>query len=301
MSRAAPVDVTVLTPSFGYGRFIEDGVLSVTGQEGLRVQHVVQDGGSTDETVDVLRKHDDEVEWWSEPDRGQSDALNKGLEKASGRWIAWLNADEFYLPGGLAALVREGDRTGADLVYGEVVYVDVEGRLTRLVSKHDFSAFVLRSYGCYIPSVSTIFRRSSLPPEPWDASLRMNMDWDLYLRLNSTNARFEFVKYAVGAFRLHPEQLTAAPFSQFADVYETLHARHHIDTSNNRKGRWLHRAMKVQSAGYVRELRTMRFRSADMRWFRSERARRDVDSFLRTNYRSRYRPTSPAAGAPGPR
>ena len=278
------VDVTVLTPSLGYGRFIEDAILSVAQQTGLHVQHVVQDAGSTDETVEVLRRHDGVLDWVSEPDRGQSDALNKGLRKARGRWVAWLNADEFYLPRGLAELVRHGDATGADLVYGDLIFVDVAGRLTRLVPKHDLSAFVLRSYGCYIPSVATIFRRSSLPSEPWDTALRMNMDWDLYLRLQSSGARFDYVKYPAGAFRLHPEQLTAAPFSEFSDIYETLFTRYEINPAHGRRGRWLHRAMKAQSGGYIRQLRAARFRSRDLRWFRSEDARGTYQHLLRTCY-----------------
>src|SRR4051794_22482734 len=117
-------DVTVITPSFGYGQFIEDAIRSVLGQQGLRVQHVVQDGGSTDATVDVLKTYSDEVDWVSHPDRGQSDALNEALERAKGTWVAWLNADEFYLPGGLAALVATGEKTSADVVYGDNVFVD---------------------------------------------------------------------------------------------------------------------------------------------------------------------------------
>ena len=92
--------------------------------------------------------------WRSEPDEGQSDALNRALARARGRWIAWLNADEFYLPDGLAALGREGDRTGADVVYGDTLFVDGDGRLTRLLPQHRFIAVVLRSYGLFISTVS---------------------------------------------------------------------------------------------------------------------------------------------------
>ena len=288
------VDVTVITPSFAYGRFIEDAILSVAQQTGLQVQHVVQDAGSTDGTVDILRRHDGVLDWAAEPDRGQSDALNKGLQKAKGRWVAWLNADEFYLPRGLAELVLHGDATGADLVYGDLVFMDVAGRLTRLVPKHDFSAFVLRSYGCYIASAATVFRRSALPSEPWDIELRMNMDWDLYLRLQSSGARFGYVKYPVGAFRLHPEQLTAAPFSEFSDIYDKLFTRYQINPAHSRRGRWLHGAMKAQSGGYVRQWKARKFRSRDLRWFRDEDARATVEQLVRTCY-GRHSSDSPRA------
>src|SRR4249919_3843647 len=110
------IDVSVLTPSYGYGRFIADSIESVIRQDGMRIEHIVQDGGSEDETLNVLRSYGDHVTWTSEPDKGQSDALNKALAMATGRWVAWLNADEYYLPGGLASLIQEGERSGTDVV-----------------------------------------------------------------------------------------------------------------------------------------------------------------------------------------
>ena len=118
------MDVSVLTPSYEYGRFIADGIESVIQQRGLRLQCIIQDAGSGDETLEVLRSFGDRVEWASETDLGQSDGLNRALAKATGDWIAWLNADEYYLPDGLRALVEEGDRSGADVVYGDCVTVD---------------------------------------------------------------------------------------------------------------------------------------------------------------------------------
>ena len=141
------VDVTVLTPSYNYGRFIEDALLSVRCQRGPSVEHVIQDGGSTDNTPQILADDSGHIDWTSEPDRGQSDALNRALSRATGRWIAWLNADEFYLPGSLACLVEQGERSGADVVYGECVIVDEAGSVVRLLPQYRFSSRVLRSYG----------------------------------------------------------------------------------------------------------------------------------------------------------
>jgi glycosyltransferase involved in cell wall biosynthesis len=279
------VDVTVLTPSFGYGRFIEDGILSVLHQNGVTVEHVIQDGGSTDETLAVLHRYDDVVDWRSEPDRGQSDALNRALRRARGRWIAWLNADEFYLPGGLAELVRKGDGTSADVVYGDNVFVDERGHILRLLPQHPFSLLILRLYGCYIPSSSTIFRRSSLPPDPWDATVRMLMDWDLYLRLAAAGARFEKVAYPVGAFRRHQHQVTSRPSSDFSDEYRRLHVRHGINPPSRRWGPWLHRSSKLRSGAYVRQLKARRVHGRGLRWFRSGPGRETFDRLLREAYR----------------
>ncbi len=182
---ASPVGdgVSVLTPSLNYADFIRDALLSVQGQTGLSLEHIVQDGHSTDGTVEVLRDFGPDVRWRSEPDEGQSDALNKALSRAGREWIALLNADEFYLPGGLEMLVEAGERTGADVVYGDCVFVDEEGRFLRLLAAHRFGRRTLRSYGCFIETCATLFRRSALSEGIWDVELRRIMDWDLFLDL----------------------------------------------------------------------------------------------------------------------
>lgn len=283
------IDVSVLTPSFGYGRFIRDNLLSVQGQEGVSVQHIVQDAGSTDETSDVLRGFGDAVEWVSEPDEGQSDALNRAVAKAEGRWVGWLNADEFYLPGALKALVERGDETGADVVFGDNVLVDGDGRLLQLLPQHRFSLLVLRLYGCYIASSSLLIRRAALPQEPWDRSLRMMMDWELYLRLDSIGARFVDLTYPTGAFRKHAERVTAAPSSDFAQEYARVFDRYGISPRTRRWGKWMHGAYKLASGSYRRQSRTRSFRGHDLRWFADGRGSETFARLMSTTYGS---PTS---------
>lgn len=272
------VDVTVLTPSRNYAAYIEDAILSVRGQKGLSVQHVVQDGGSTDGTPAVLSRHAAYVEWESEPDKGQSDALNHALAKASGPWVGWLNADEFYLPGGLAKLVMVGERTGADVVYGDCVVVDEVGAVSRLLAHYPFSARVLRNYGPCLSSCSAIFRRSALGKDPWDVGIKRVMDWDLYLKLLAAGATFRHVAYPVGAFRTHPNQVTAAPWQVWRDEDELMAARYGrpISLEDRWKAytRWrqLHRAQKLLSGAYQRERRARAFIGRDLRWFDSDQA-----------------------------
>jgi glycosyltransferase involved in cell wall biosynthesis len=244
---------------------------------------VIHDGGSVDGTVAVLRRYDHAVDWISEPDDGQSDALNKALQKARGRWVAWLNADEFYLPGGLAKLVRRGDATSADVVYGDVVFVDPTGRVARLLPQHPFSALILRLYGCYIPSSGTIFRRSSLPSNAWDVSLKMMMDWDLYLRLASQDAHFEKVNYPVAAFRRHAMQTTAHA-TDFTNEYARLFARYGISPASRRWGRWLHGLYKLASGAYLRQLRARRFSGLGLLWPRDPNDRAIFEELWKTCY-----------------
>jgi glycosyltransferase involved in cell wall biosynthesis len=286
----ASVDVSVLTPSLNYGRFIEDALVSVGRQAGLAVQHVVQDGGSSDETVQVLRRFGEHLEWTSEPDGGQSNALNRALERATGRWVAWLNADEFYLPGALARLMHRGDRTGADVVYGDSVLVDEQGRVTRLLPQHRFSARVLKEYGCYISTCSTIFRRSVLGRSPFDESVRRVMDWDLYMKLARGGARFVHVPYPIGAFRVHSDQVTAAPHHHFDRENASLAERHGrpADPGDRWKastiGRWMHPGYKVLDGAYVKQWRAREIRGCDLRWFREHVGTRCADALLTGSY-----------------
>jgi hypothetical protein len=200
--------------------------------------------------------------------------------------VAWLNADEFYLPEGLTTLVRHGDRTGADVVYGDNVFVDEEGRVTRLVPQHPFNLTILRLYGCFIASSSTIFRRTALPDPPWDLEARMIMDWELFMNLASRRARFSHVAYPVGAFRRHRDQVTARPSSEFREEYARVFERYGVDEGKRRWGRWLHAGYKLVSGQYVRQFRANRFRGVNLRWFRDEDARRSFEGLLSACYRS---------------
>ena len=287
------VDISVLTPSYQYGRFIEDAIQSVLGQVGPSIQLVVQDGGSSDQTLEILSRYEDRIDWASEPDRGQSEALNRALSRATGRWIAWLNADEFYLPGGLAHLVRIGERSGADVVYGECVIVDEKGRLLRLLPEHRFSARILKEYGCFIASTSTIFRRSALGEAPWDERITRIMDWDLFMKLVSRGAVFVFTPHPISAFRVHGEQVTAAPHHHFDEENAIVTARHGRPPDAvkrwraSRVGRWMHPLYKLLDGAHLREWRARSLRGTDLRWFRPETGERSVHRLLQTCYGSR--------------
>ena len=98
--------VTIVTPSYNQGRFIEETILSVLNQDYPNIEYIVMDGGSTDQTLEILRKYEERVTWFSEKDKGQTDAINKGLRLAKGEILAYLNSDDTYLPGAVTRAVR---------------------------------------------------------------------------------------------------------------------------------------------------------------------------------------------------
>lgn len=262
--------ISVLTPSLNYGTFITDSVLSVRHQTGVTVEHIVQDACSTDSTRQAIASSGCDVVWSSEKDTGQSDALNKALGRARGEWIAWLNADEFYLPSALRVLSDAALRHGADVVYGDVVFVNEKGELLRLAAHHAFHPFFLKWYGCYVMTCCTLFRREALSSEPWDTSLRLTMDWDLYLRLARAGARFLYVKYPVAAFRIHEGQVIGRPISEFSEEFDLLWKRHGVRAAGIRRfGRWPHDLYKLFAGAYQRQFQARRLRGHDLRWFSS--------------------------------
>lgn len=277
--------VSVLTPSYRYRRFIEDALASVAVQHGIQVEHVVQDAASDDGTVEALASWQ-HVRWRSEPDLGQSDGLNRALTRATGEWIGWLNADEFYLPAGLSHLVKIGERTGADVVFGDCVFVDEVGRLLRLLPSHSFNATVLRFYGPFVANCAAVFRRAALDEAPWDVAVTRIMDWELYLKLSARDARFVWTPYPVGAFRVHPGRITAQPASAHRKSYELVFSRYGLSRSKATRfiGRALHGMLKLSGGSYFRQRRAQRLGGCNLRWFATEEGARNAAQLLRTCY-----------------
>lgn len=285
---SSDIDVSVLTPSYGYGRYISNALDSAMGGRSLRIEHIVQDACSEDDTTTVLERardrYGDAVKWAIEPDKGQSDALNKAFSVAQGRWIGWLNADEFYLPRGLDELVAAGDRTGADVVYGDAVFVDAEGRLMRLKPQHRFNEFILRNYGVFISTCATIFRRSALWPDPWDVHLRLLMDHDIYLKLAHKSAEFAYVPYPVAAFRVHSERVSAEP-DAFGGDYAIVQGRHGRGGTIAKGAAWLlHAVYKATSGGYRRQRQANSLVGEPMAWTDPGDDERGVERLLQTCY-----------------
>lgn len=196
--------LSVITPSFNSGRFIEETLDSVAG---LRTphEHIVIDGGSDDGTVDLLRRREDPcLAWISEPDRGQTEAVNKGLGRASGDLCAWLNADDTYNPAVVDRAVQFlASRRDVDVLYGGIQFTDEQLRVRRtyVPARPSFGRYLF--LGDYIPTPTFIFRRallaeSGLLDERWvDAA-----DYDFYLRLLHTRHVERFPEPLV-RFRFH--------------------------------------------------------------------------------------------------
>src|SRR5262245_40759296 len=129
--------VTVVTPSFNQGAFIEETIRSVLLQDYPNLEYLVVDGGSTDSTLEVIKTYEPWIDYWvSERDRGQTHAINKGFSRATGEILAWLNSDDTYEPHAIRTVVRHMMATGAVVTYGNCNLIDETGARTSVVVQH---------------------------------------------------------------------------------------------------------------------------------------------------------------------
>ncbi|MDQ3190406.1 MAG: glycosyltransferase, partial [Bacteroidota bacterium] len=149
--------ISIVTPSYNQAHFIEEAIESVICQNYTNFEHIVIDGGSTDNTIKVLEKYSHLI-WISEPDEGQSDAINKGFKMATGDIIGWLNADDLYLPNTFKEVAKNLKKDEIDAVYGNYKFIDALGRVTRELVTQNSKKWISLFY-CFIPSTTFFFKR----------------------------------------------------------------------------------------------------------------------------------------------
>jgi glycosyltransferase involved in cell wall biosynthesis len=203
--------LSVITPALDQVRYIGETLDSVASLP-FEHEHIVIDGGSTDGTVDLLRERNDPaLVWTSEPDRGQTDAVNKGLRLARGEYVGWINADDEYVPEGVARAVEHLDsRPDVDAVYGFMQITNEAGEITRTYRPADFNWTRYLWAGDYVPTTAIVFRRSLLEARGLlDEAFRDAADYDFYLRLFH-GVRVDRIAAPVVRFRYHAESKTAS-------------------------------------------------------------------------------------------
>ena len=210
--------VSILTPSFNQGRFLRDCLDSVERQTYRRIEHIVMDGGSTDESLEVLAGAGQAVRWRSEPDRGQADAVNKAFEDSAGEIVGWVNSDDGLFAADTVEQIVAAFalRPDAGVVYGDAAHVDESGLIVR--------QYRSRWPAGPLPPLSPLdqpaafFRRSAI--QPAEALLRVDLhrflDYELWLRLRSRGVRFIHIPVVVAIDRDHPQRKVRTTNALFA-------------------------------------------------------------------------------------
>lgn len=228
MTKKTYPKISIVTPSYNQGKFIEEAIKSVVEQNYPNFEHIILDNCSTDETIEILQKYPHLI-WKSEPDRGQSDALNKGFSLATGDIIGWLNADDKYLSGCFSKIIKSFENyLDSDLVYGDYRWINEKGKVIQHRKELDFDFFILKYlHVLYIPTTSTFFKSRIFEEENFlDVSLKYAMDYEFFLRLAIKGYKFTHINVYLADFRWHDDSKSTIAVKKQIQEQEMSLLRH---------------------------------------------------------------------------
>ena len=220
--------LSIITPSFNQGRFLEETILSVLNQGYEPLEYILIDGGSTDDTVSIICRYEHRLAYWvSEKDRGQVHAINKGLERATGDVVAFINSDDVYLPGAFSAVMNHfADNPESEWVCGDTLMFG-NGHETQLIRANvPRSAAHCLSWAYRAPQPGH-FWKTELVRSGFEERWNYDFDHDMYVRLLLAGHKCEYLPLPMAAYRLHDVSKTIAEgdrqleeFDQIAEFYE---------------------------------------------------------------------------------
>lgn len=188
--------VSIITPSYNQAQYLEQTILSVLGQDYPNLEYMIVDGGSTDGSVEIIKKYADQLTYWvSEPDEGQADAINKGFQRSTGEIVAWLNSDDVYLPGTIdKAVTQLQEHPKVGMVYGDLRSINALGESINTIRYQQYDLKDLLSM--QIIGQPTVFMRANILKKAGYLSLDYNflLDHHLWLRM----AQLAPIKYFPG-------------------------------------------------------------------------------------------------------
>jgi glycosyltransferase involved in cell wall biosynthesis len=208
--------VSIVTPSYNQARYLEQTILSVLNQDHPRIEYIVMDGASTDGSVEVIKKYAGKLAYWaSEKDNGQADAINKGFARATGEIIAWLNSDDYYLPGTISKAVKVFEENpDVVLVYGDMLAVDENGQTFNTLT---YKQLTLEDLLCFqiIGQPAVFMRRSALQKtKGLDPTFHFLLDHLLWIQI-AKRGKILHINQTWSAARYHAEAKNVAKAAEF--------------------------------------------------------------------------------------
>lgn len=216
--------ISVVTPSFNQAEYLERTLRSVLDQGYENLEYIVIDGGSTDGSVEIIRKYEHRLTYWvSQADRGQADAINQGLRRATGEWVAWQNSDDIYFPGSFHDLVQAAARhPEAGLIVGDLMLIDAHDRPLRDIRYVKPSHQALKAEGMLLANQASFWRRDVQRELGWlDEAYHCSFDYEWFLRLTE-HVEAIHVNQIWGALRLHDETKTSLQTQRFQEENQRI-------------------------------------------------------------------------------
>jgi|ERR1035437_2786743 glycosyltransferase involved in cell wall biosynthesis len=216
--------VSIITPSYNQGKYIEETINSVINQDYTNIEYIIIDGGSSDNTVDVIKKYGSKLAYWvSEPDKGQADAINKGFLKANGDYICWINSDDVLYPDFISRRIKEFElNPDVDMIYGDVDQGDKwSNRVIRKGWQTDYRSIVKN---CYIPTnqQSAIWKKEVLSKVGiLDPRWQVLLDFDFFLRITK-DCSIKYFPGSVAFFRNHSDSKSIALKEKWIEELEVF-------------------------------------------------------------------------------
>jgi glycosyltransferase involved in cell wall biosynthesis len=209
--------VSIITPSFNQAKFLRRTIESVLTQGYPNIEYIIIDGGSTDGSLEIIKSYESQLAYWeSIPDQGQTDAINKGFARATGKYLAWLNSDDVYQPGAISeAAAYLENHPDVGMVYGDCLFIDAQDRRIGDFPAAQTDYDHLRRGYVHIPQQSSFFRTDLWRKVgPLDPSFYFAMDYDLWVRLANEAPLVYLPGHVWAGFRLHGDAKTIAADSR---------------------------------------------------------------------------------------
>ena len=205
--------LSILIVNYNGAKYLEAAINSVLSQSCTDVELLVVDGDSKDESVDIIKKYDNQINWWiSEPDKGQSDAFNKGFSHANGKYLMWLNADDLLTPNSLNAICRYLKlHPNVEWLTFNTLIINEYNLIQRAIKGGGFNSFCAKYYGPQVDSATSVFSKNLFErSKKFDLRFEYAMDIDLWLQFINLKSRYRRLNFYVYAFRVHKGSKTSS-------------------------------------------------------------------------------------------